>query len=186
MPCAAQTDKHLDVPLENLVPFIKQRHWYAVYTASNQEKRVEHHLRNKGVEVFLPLYTVLRRWKNRTTATLELPLFAGYLFTKIAPNERIRVLEVPAVLSILGSGHELLPLADAEIETLKSGLRLRQVDPCPCLKVGNRARIRSGALAGLEGVVVRKDEQLRVVVSIDSIMRSFAVHVNADELEPCS
>jgi len=170
------------IPLLVIQP---ERNWYALYTASNQEKRVEEHLRTKGVEAFLPLYTVTRRWKNRTTRKIELPLFTGYVFAKIAVTERVRVLEVPTVVSIVGSGRELLPIPEAEIDTLRNGLRLRQVDPYPYLKVGARARIRSGALAGLEGVVVRKDGQLRVVISIDCIMRSFAVHVCADELEPC-
>ena len=140
----------------------------------------------KGVEVFLPLYTITKRWKNRMTMKLDLPLFAGYVFVRIALTERVRVLEVPAVVSLVGNGRAPLPLPDAEIDMLKTGLRLRQVDPYPYLKVGNRARVRSGALAGLEGIVVRKDDRLQVVVSIDAIMRSFAVHVHADELEPCA
>src|SRR5262245_371000 len=74
------------------------RNWYALYTASNQEKRVEEHLRTKGVEVFLPLYEITRRWKNRTTRKIELPLFTGYLFARFALTERVRVLEVPTVV----------------------------------------------------------------------------------------
>src|SRR5215471_4793239 len=161
------------------------RNWYALYTASNQEKRVDQHLRMKGVEVFLPLYTIAKRWKNRMTMKVELPLFAGYVFVRIALAERVRVLEVPGVVSLVGNSREPLPLPDAEIDTLRTGLRMRQVDPYPYLKVGNRARIRTGALAGLEGVVIRKDDRLQMVVSIDAIMRSFAVRVHADELEPC-
>src|SRR5262249_25638061 len=140
----------------------------------------------KGIEVFLPLYKTTKRWKNRITAKIDLPLFPGYVFVRIALSQRIRVLEAPAVVSIVGNSREPLPLPDSEIEALRTGLRLRQVDPYPYLKAGNRARIRSGALAGLEGVVVRKDDRLHVVVTIDAIMRSFAVHVHADELEPCS
>ena len=161
------------------------RSWYAVYTASNREKRVEHYLRLKGVDVFLPLYSITKRWRNRTTVKVELPLFRGYLFVRIASTERVRVLEAPAVVSIVGNGREPLALPDNEIDTLRKELGLRQVDPFPYLKVGQRARIRSGALAGLEGVIVRKDERLQVVVSIDAIMRSFAVHVHADEVELC-
>jgi transcription antitermination factor NusG len=170
----------------NRSPVEQNRLWYALYTASNQEKRVEQHLRMKGVEVFLPLYTIAKRWKNRMTMKVELPLFAGYAFVKIALAERVRVLEVPGVVSLVGNGREPLPLPDAEIDTLRTGLRLRQVDPYPYLKVGNRARIRAGALAGLEGIVIRKDDRLQMVVSIDAIMRSFAVRVHADELEPCT
>jgi len=167
------------------LPSIQPRNWYAVYTASNKEKRVEHYLRMKDIDVFLPLYSVTKRWKNRMTMKVELPLFTGYVFVRIAPAERVRVLEAPAVVSLVGNGREALALPEAEIDTLRTGLRLRKVDPYPYLKVGKRARIRSGALAGLEGVIVRKDERLQVIVSIDAIMRSFAVHVHADELELC-
>lgn len=159
------------------------RHWFALYTASNNEKKIEHHLQMRKIETFLPLHTVTRRWRNRTTAKVQLPLFAGYVFAKIARTERVRVLEVPMVYSIVGNGREALPVPDVEIEALRSGLHLRQVAPHPYLKVGERVRIRSGALAGLEGVVTRQDGHLRVVLSVDAIMRSIAVHVNAEELE---
>lgn len=161
------------------------RQWFALYTGSNHEKRVEQHLRTRNIESFLPLYTVARRWRNRTTAKVQLPLFPGYVFVKIARTESVRVLEIPMVHSIVGNGREALALPDAEIQALRSGLHLRQVDPCPYVKTGVRVRIRSGPLAGLEGVVVRKDARLRVILSIDLIMRSVAVQVNAHEIESC-
>ena len=64
------------------------RSWFAVYTATNHEKRVAQHLRVKEIETFLPLYSATKRWKNRTTAKVDLPLFAGYIFVRIAPTER--------------------------------------------------------------------------------------------------
>ena len=174
-------DEPLSLNLANVA-----RQWYALYVFSNHEKRVEQHLQMKDVEVFLPLCTVVKRWKNRTTAKVHIPLFTGYAFVHISPFERVRVLEAPGVLSIVGVAGKPTPLLDAEIEILRTGLHLRRVDPHPYLKVGNRARIRSGPLAGLEGIVVRKDDRLRVVLSLDLIMRSVAVHIEADELEPCS
>lgn len=160
-------------------------HWFAVYTASNHEKKVQQHLQMRDVESYLPLYEVTRRWKNRTIVKLQLPLFAGYVFVRIARAESARVLAVPNVLFIVGNGHEAMPLPDDDIDTLRSGLHLRRVDPYPYTKVGARVRIRSGPLAGLEGIVVRKDEQLRVVLSLELMRKSIAVHVSADELEPC-
>jgi transcription antitermination factor NusG len=159
------------------------RHWYALYIVRNHEKQVNDQLMKKGVESFLPLYSVVRRWKNNVNAKLDLPLFPGYVFARIAPTERVSVLEVPSVVSIVGNSRELLPLPDREIETLRRGLSARQVDPYPYLKVGNQARIRSGPLTGLVGIVVRRDENLRMVLSLDLIQRSVAVHVTADELE---
>jgi transcription antitermination factor NusG len=179
---------NLDLFKEEIrVPVIvkPQRNWFVVYTSSNHEKKAEQHLQMRDIETYLPLYTVTRRWKNRTTVKLELPLFSGYVFVRIARTESARVLAVPNVRFIVGDGRKSLPLPDEDIETLRSGLRLRQVDPHPYVKVGARARIRSGPLAGLEGIVVRKDNQLRVVLSIDLIRKSIAVHVTADELEPC-
>ena len=167
-------------------PMAEDRRWFALYTAPNHEKRVEQQLRMKGVEPFLPLFTVTKRWKNRTTVKVESPLFTGYVFARIGTGERARVLEIPSVLWIVGNAQGPASLPDAEIEALRSGLHLRQVDPYPYLKTGNRARIRSGAFAGLVGIVVRRDEQLRIVLSLDLIECSIAVHVTADELEPCS
>jgi len=160
--------------------------WYALYTIPNHEKRVEQHLRMRGIEVFLPLSKVVKRWKNRTTAQLEVPMFAGYVFARFLNKERVRVLETPRVVSIVGSKGKPEPLPDKEIEILREGLHLRRVDPYPYLKVGKRVRIRSGPLTGMEGVLTRKDDRLRIVLSVDLIMRSIAVHVEADELEPCS
>lgn len=162
-----------------------QRRWFAVYTAANHEKKVQKHLRMRDVESFLPLYTVTRRWKNRTTVKIELPLFAGYVFVRISRTEGARVLAVPGVRFIVGNGHQALPLPDEEIEILRSGLHLRRVDPYPYVKVGAQVRIRSGPLVGLQGVIVRKDDQLRVVLTLDLIKESIAVHVSAEELEPC-
>ena len=164
---------------------VRQRHWFAVYTTPNHEKSVQTHLRVRGVETFLPLYTVTRRWRNRTNVKLELPLFTDYVFVRIARMESSRVLAVPGVRFIVGDGRKALPLPDEEIEALRSGLHLRHVDPYPYAKVGSRARIRSGPLAGLEGIVVRKDNQFRIVLNIELIKRSVAVHVTADELERC-
>jgi hypothetical protein len=78
-----------------------------------------------------------------------------------------------------------LPLPDEEIEVLRSGLSTRNATPWPHIVVGTRARVRSGSLAGLEGVVVRSDSQLRIVLSLELIAKSIAIHVNADDIEMC-
>jgi transcription antitermination factor NusG len=161
------------------------RSWFAVYTATNHEKSIAQHLRMREIETFLPLYSVTKRWKNRTTAKVDLPLFAGYIFVRIAPTERVRVLEVPMVYSVVGNRREPTPLPDDQIEGLRVALQGGQAHPFPYVKVGNRVRVRSGAFAGLEGVVVRTYGGLSVVLSVDMIQKSVAVHVEADELESC-
>jgi transcription antitermination factor NusG len=160
-------------------------HWFAVYTTARHEKRVDQHLCVRGIEHYLPLYQVQRKWSDGSRVTLNLPLFPGYIFVHIKRAERVSVLEVPGVLAIVGgTGGAPAPLPVADIEALRSGLHLRRAEPHPLLQIGQRARIRSGALAGMEGVVVRKKNSFRVVLTMDAIMQSIAVEVDANEVEP--
>jgi transcription antitermination factor NusG len=114
---------------------------------------------------------------------LELPLFPNYIFVHMDRRDRMRVLEVPGVLSIVGSGSKPAPLPKFEIESLRANLQFRQIEPHPYLVVGERVRIRAGAMAGMVGVLVRKKSNLRVVLSLDQIMQSIAVEVDGEDLE---
>jgi transcription antitermination factor NusG len=159
--------------------------WFAVYTTSRHEKRVALHLAQRDVEHYLPLYRSARKWSDGSKVTLDLPLFPGYLFVHIRRTERVRVLEVPGALAVVGgNGREPIPMPDEAIESLRTGLHLRTVEPHPLLTVGQRARIRSGALEGMEGIVVRKKNSLRMILTLGYIQRSIAVEVSAEDLEP--
>lgn len=160
------------------------RHWYAVYTRPCHEAQVARHFGVRAIEGYLPQYRVVHRWKNGCTKKLDLPLFPGYIFAHVVSTERVRLLEVPSVLSVVGTAGRPTPLPDSDIEALRAGLSMRRAEPHPFLKVGERARIRHGALAGMEGVIVRSKNNLRVVISLDLIMQSVAVEVDWDELEP--
>ncbi len=158
--------------------------WFAVYTTPRHEKRVEEHFAQRQIDSFLPLYNSRRRWKDGSKVLLSLPLFPGYIFVHIRRQERVRVLEVPGVLSLVGNSRELSPLPEDVIEALRTGLHLRKVEPHPYLVVGERARIKSGALAGMEGVLLRKKNCFRVVLTLDHVMQSVAAEVDAADLEP--
>jgi len=159
--------------------------WFVAATVPRHEKRVEQHFSRRCVEHYLPVYRSRRKWRNGLKVVLDLPLFPGYIFVRIKRTERVRVLEVPGVLAIVsGTAGEMAPLSKADIEALRSGLHLRQAEPHPLLMVGQRVRIRSGALAGMEGIVVRKMKSLRVVLTMDLIMQSVSVEVDGEELEP--
>jgi transcription antitermination factor NusG len=156
--------------------------WFAVYTTPRHEKAVAKHFQVREIESFLPLYTETHRWRNGLKVKVEQPLFPGYIFARIGRRGSPQVLSVPGVLLIVGSGRQPQSLPDFEIESLRSGLHLRKVEPHPYLVVGEKARIKSGALAGMVGVLTRKKNDLRVVLALDLIMRSVAVEVDADEL----
>jgi transcription antitermination factor NusG len=158
--------------------------WFAVYTSPRHEKRVGQYLRQKEIEHYVPLYQARRKWRDGSKVTVDLPLFPGYVFVRIDRSERVRVLQVPGVLSIVGgTGHQPASLPDTEIDALRSGLSVRHAEPHPLLIVGQRARIRSGALAGMVGIVVRQKNSLRVVLTMDLIQQSVVVEVDSAELE---
>ena len=159
-------------------------HWFAVYTTPRHEKHVSEILVERKIETFLPLYRTPRQWQKSSPVVLDLPLFPTYVFVRIARHARGVVLGTPGVLSIVGSSREAWPLPDFEIDALRSGLLERKIEPHPYLVVGERVRIKTGVMTGVEGVLVRKKNDLRVVLSLDTIMRSVAVEVDADDIEP--
>lgn len=159
-----------------------QPHWYAAYTCANHEKRVAGELDARSVEHFLPLYGSVRRWKDRRVQ-LDLPLFPGYVFVRLPLCERLRVLQIPSVVRLVGFGALPVPLPDEEMELMRSGLSQSAVaQPYPFLTVGRRVRITAGPFAGLEGILKRTKSDFRVVVSIDIIQRSVAVDIDIAEV----
>ncbi len=161
-----------------------ERKWYAVFTLPKHEKSVVKQLDLRQVETFLPTYEEVRVWKNRQRKKLILPLFPTYLFIRACDRERVMALQAPGVLQIVGNGKESLPLPDAEIEFLRSGLRGMRVEPFRELLVGQKVRIRSGGLEGIQGTLVRKSNAMRFVLTLELINQHAAVEVDAEDLEP--
>jgi transcription antitermination factor NusG len=158
--------------------------WYAAYTTPRHEKHVAELLAERGIETFLPLYRAVRQWKKSCPTLLELPLFPCYLFVRVRRSARGAVLSMPGVLSIVGSPKEPWPLPHFEIEALRFGVQMGKIEPHPYLKVGERVRVTAGSMAGVEGILVRKKNEFRFILTLDAIMRSVAVEVDAHDLEP--
>ena len=134
---------------------------------------------------FCSSYRSVHRWKNGCRVNVERPLFPNYVFASLERHDYCRVLQTPGVLSLVGAGREPpRRCASSEIESLRSGLPLREFEPHPYLVAGYRVRIHSGPLAGMVGVLVRKKNNLRVVLTLDLIMQSVAVEIGIDEIEP--
>lgn len=157
--------------------------WYAIYTNARHEKVVARQLSERRIETFLPLYRSLNRWKDRRKL-VESALFPSYVFVKIAIADRLHVLQVPGVVHIVRSNDHFLSLPDQEITSLRNGL-VNQVyaEPHPYLKIGRRVRVVRGPMAGAEGILARKKDKYRVVISIDVLMRSVAVELDGADLE---
>lgn len=154
--------------------------WFALTSKSRHEKAVAENLRGKGLESFAPLYRARRQWSDRIQL-LDLPLFPGYVFCRFAYAHRLEVLNTPGVMSVVSFSESPAPVGDDEISRIRaiqdSGL---PTYPWPYLRVGQRARIECGALAGLEGVLIREKDSLRVVVSIELLQRAVAVEIDRD------
>src|SRR5262244_1162148 len=155
--------------------------WYAVYTCPRHEKFVARQVTGQGIECLLPLYRSVRRWKDRRKV-LELPLFPGYVFLQIALRDRVEVLRLPGVVNLVSFNGAPAPLQDSEVEVLRRGFGGETVKPHPFVKVGKRVRVRNGPMAGLEGVLVRRKDSCRVVLSVELIQRAVAVEVNEEEV----
>ena len=158
--------------------------WAAVYTRHQHEKTVAEMLTMKGFEVFLPLYESMRRWKDRRKL-LNLPLFPGYVFLRGAQARRLPILTTPGVHMILCQGDNLAAIPEEEIQTIRRTLEGNYfVEPHPFLHCGERVRVKRGALCGIEGILVRKKNEFRLVLSVAMVAQSVAVEIDASDVEP--
>jgi transcriptional antiterminator NusG len=155
--------------------------WYVVQTCPRHEKCVYRQLFLRNVESFLPLYKAVHRWKDRRKE-LDLPLFPGYIFVHIPAAGYLKVLQISSVVRLVGARGAPEPLLDAEIESLREGLHRLDAEPCAYLKIGRKVRIRSGPLSNMEGILIRKVNSYRVVLSVDAIMRSIAVEIDPADI----
>jgi len=158
--------------------------WWALYTKHQHEKVVAEMLEAKGIEVFLPLYESVRRWKDRSKV-LSLPLFPCYVFVRGAMNRRLHVVSTPGVHMLLTHGERIATVPEEEIDairrTVEGSLR---VEPHPFLRVGERVRVIRGTLEGVEGILARKKNIYRLILSVNMLAQSVAVEIDAADVEP--
>lgn len=158
--------------------------WYAAHTNPRHERTVQQLMEAYRIECFLPLYKSVRRWKDRRKE-LELPLFPGYIFVRFPLKDRLEALRIPGVVQLVSFQGKPASLPDAEIETLRVGLtRTTGFEPHPYLIIGRKVRVRSGPFFGMEGILIRRKEKFRVVLSIHLIQRSVAVEVDEGDVQP--
>ena len=158
--------------------------WSAVYTRHQHEKTVAEMLTMKGFDVFLPLYESVRRWKDRRKV-LQMPFFPCYVFVRGASTRRLPVLTTPGIHMILCEGDKVAIIPEEEIQAIRRAVDgdLR-VEPHPFLKCGEQVRVIRGAMTGVEGILVRKKNTFRLVLSVSMLTQSVAVEVYAGDVEP--
>lgn len=153
--------------------------WYAVHVRSRSEKAIEYRFRAKGLTTFLPLVPELHRWSDRGKV-IEVPLFACYVFVRLIMNHanRLKVLDVDGVFSIVGGCGRGTPITDPQIDAIRTLVSQNVAcSPHPFTAVGERVRILGGALDGIEGVLLSRDRADTLVLSIEALQRSLTVRI---------
>jgi transcription antitermination factor NusG len=158
-------------------------HWYAVYTRHQHEKTVAGALARRGVDVFLPLYTERSRWADRIKI-LQKPLFPCYVFVHADSNNRLDIQQTPGVYYLVGGSTGPAPILADEIAAIRSALAgPLLVEPYPFLSVGDWVRVKAGPLAGVEGILVRKKNTERLILSVEILQKSVAVDLDGSLVE---
>ncbi len=156
--------------------------WYVLFVRSNQEKRVAQHLSSRAIEYFLPAYESEHQWRDRKIKLLS-PLFPGYIFVKLPFTERSRVLLVPNVVNLVGTRNAPSLISDEEIESIRLGITHGKAKPHRYLSVGDWVVIKTGAMAGMQGILIRMQNGTRVLIRLNVISRAFAVEVDSSWVE---
>jgi transcription antitermination factor NusG len=158
--------------------------WYAIRTRSRHEKVAARELDARGISVFLPLVASVRQWSDRRTE-VELPLFPGYAFVRVAyfSGERIRVLQASGVVNFVG-GNAGVSIPEEQIEAIRTLIVGKvPVHDHPFLKVGQRVRVRNGSLSGVEGMLVAVNGFRSLVISVEPIQRSLYINLDGYDVE---
>jgi transcription antitermination factor NusG len=159
--------------------------WYAVHVGARSEKAIDYRLREKGLTSFLPLVTEVHRWSDRRKV-IEIPLFACYVFVRLVMNHanRLKVFDVGGVLSFVGGCGGGTPIPDPEIDAVRTVVSQNVAwSPHPFLAVGERVRIRGGALDGIEGILLSHDRADTLVLSVKALERSLTVSIAGYQVE---
>jgi transcription antitermination factor NusG len=156
--------------------------WFAVQVSPRHEAKVACLLGYKGYQHFLPTYKSRRTWSDRSK-TLELPMFPGYVFCRTVDKiVHGLVLATPGVIRVVGFNGKPYPIADEEIDAIRKAVLSPDALPCPYLKVGQRVRITDGPMAGVTGILTQIKNRHRLVISVELIMKSIAVDVDARDV----
>jgi len=158
--------------------------WYAIRTRARHEKQVRDRLAKQGVEQLLPTVMRLSQWKDRKKE-IEVPLFLGYCFARFPWPERLAVLMVSGVVEIVGGGQRPEPVADGEIDAIRSLMASTlRYDAHPYLHEGMVVEVKRGPLEGVRGILLRKAKRHRLVIAVHLIRQAAAVEIDASEVVP--
>ena len=158
--------------------------WYALRVRPKAEWSIAASLRLAGLEEFLPLVRRGRQWSDRWKES-EQPLFPGYVFCRMSLENPYRVVRTPGIAGFVGFQGVPAPIPEEEIDAVKRMLDSeRRLRPTALLREGQRVKVRSGPLSGLEGLLKRIKNERLLVVNLNLLQRSVAVELDGDAVVP--
>ncbi len=182
-----ETLEHESMVIESHGPFSGEgAQWYALHTRAQHEKSVISHLHRQGITTFLPLVSEVHRWSDRHKV-VHLPLFTCYAFAhlRLVPESWARVMSITGVLRFVGAGSAAVPIPDSQIRAVQALLSSNlSYQICPFLQVGQRVRIRGGSLDGVEGLLIARNGDRTLIISVEPIQRSLSVRIDDYRVEP--
>jgi len=159
-------------------------HWYALQTRARHEKAIAARLQSHSLEVFLPFHRSARTWKNGLHVQVDMPLFSCYLFVRSTIYDRLRILQTPGVLGFAATTASPTAIPDSDMEMMKKATENCKAEPHPYLSAGDPVCVIAGPFAGLQGILTRRKQEYRVVLTIQAIMRSVVVEVSEFDIAP--
>ena len=159
--------------------------WFALVVKPRFDKAVARALEMKGYETLLPLYKKTHKYGARSKSS-ELPLFPGYVCCRFDVHSRLPILTTPGVIQVLGAGNMPIPVSDGEINSLQTAIGAGlPIQPFDFVNDGERVRISSGVLAGVEGIVLKSKPSLRLILSVTLLQRSVMLEIDRDQVGAC-
>jgi transcriptional antiterminator RfaH len=159
-----------------------ERSWWVIYTKARQEKAISRELFARETPFYLPLVKRTNVCRGRKFSSY-CPLFPGYVFLYASPEERVssmvtnrvsRILEVSEGDQLRRDLLQIWQLIAANVPlTVESRLT-----------TGDQVRIRRGPLDGLEGTVLVRRGQTRLLVSVNFLQQGASIEVDDFLLEP--
>jgi transcription antitermination factor NusG len=156
--------------------------WWVAHTRARSEKALAWDLHDRDIPYFLPMAEKTMIWGGRKRKVLT-PIFPSYVFFSGDQTARHRVFSTDRVCQTIAV--KLRKQFIAELDTLHEALANHlQLDLYPFAAIGSRCRITKGPLQGIEGIVIRKDDVLRLVLQVSMLGQGASLEITADLLEP--
>ena len=159
--------------------------WYALYTRHQHERSVAAHLESRGFSTLCPTYKEIRQWRDRKKE-ITLPVFPCYVFIQGGLERQISLLSTPGVHSIVCTGKSPAAIADDEISAIRCAMdHSVAMEPAPFIREGERVRVLFGPLRGVEGILQKRKDAMRLLISVEILGRSASVEIQSHEIESC-